>query len=215
MRLPREKKRGASAPLRLMIYDRSCVGKGRLPGLTHAWAAGARVYKGLQRLDAWYGAASWEEALDWLVTVSPEREIAEIQFWGHGQWGGLWIEEELIEIDVLQPEHALYQQLCALRSRLVEDGSALWWFRSCDTFGTPFGLDFARQWTRFFHCRAAGHTYTINFLQSGLHLLLPGEEPTWSETEGVVPGMSHAKESHLRAPNTITCLHGEIPRSRA
>lgn len=196
-----------------MFYDRTCLGKGRLPGLTHAWVAGGLFYGALDRIDACFGAGSWSEALDWLLHVHPEREIAEIQFWGHGQWGGLWIEEELLQVNALQAGHALHPQLSALKPRMVTDGSALWWFRSCDTFGTPFGHEFARQWTRFFGCRAAGHTYTINFLQSGLYLLEAGAEPTWSETEGVVPGLSHAQTSHLRAPNTITCLHGQIPRS--
>jgi hypothetical protein len=169
----------------------------------------------VRRFDAYQGVASWAEALDWLLHVHPGRAIGEIQFWGHGRWGGLRIEKELIEIDVLKPSHALHERMLALRPRMLADGSSLWWFRSCDTFGTPFGHDFAKAWTRFFACRAAGHTYTIHALQSGLYTLEAGAEPTWSETEGVVPGRSHARSSHLGAPNTITCLHGEVPASES
>ena len=200
------------APLRLMFYDRTCTGRFPWPGLTHAWSAGGVLYDALGRLDAWHGVATWAEGLDWLLSYSRPRPIAEIQFWGHGGWGGLWMEEHLIKIDVLQPGHALHDRLAALKYRLVSDGSALWWFRCCDTFGTKVGHDFARQWTRFFGCHAAGHTYHINFLQSGLHALAPGEEPYWPENEGVQAGLPHARESHWLAPHTITCLHGTIPR---
>lgn len=196
-----------------MVYDRTCRGRGPLPGLTHAWKTGALLYSALGRLDAWQGVASWAEALDWLARYASNRPIAEIQFWGHGQWGGLWIEEELLEIDSLDAAHPLNERMRAIRSRLVADGSALWWFRACDTFGTRKGQAFATAWTRFFGCRAAGHTYTINFLQSGLHMLAPGQEPDWSEHEGVVPGLDHASDSRLFAPRTITCLNGHVPRT--
>lgn len=198
-------------PLRLMIYDRTCRGRGPVPGLSHAWSVGGVLYKQLGRIDAWHGAASWAEALDWLVAASAHRPITEIQFWGHGEWGGLWIDEELLTVDALQPAHPLHARLAAVRSRLVPGGQALWWFRSCDVFGTQRGHAFARAWTRFFDSRAAGHTYTINILQSGLHVLAPGEEPSWPEDEGVVPGLSHASPSRLGAPHTITCFHGALP----
>ena len=193
---------------RLMLYDRTCRGeRWFLPGLSHAWAAGGALYRGLGRIDAWHGVRTWREALDWLLVQ--RAPIDEIQFWGHGEWGGLWIEDELLTITALEPGHALYSRLVQIKSRLAPN--ALWWFRSCDVFGTQAGHDFARAWTRFFGCRAAGHTYTIMFFQSGLHLLEPGAEPTWSVTEGVVPGLDHASSSSIFAPKTITCLHNGIP----
>lgn len=200
-----------SEPLRLMLYDRSCRGRGVVPGLSHAWAFGGALYRALGRIDAWYGAWSWAEGLDWLRDAARTRPIAEIQFWGHGEWGGLWIDEELLTRAALEPGHYLHDRLAAVKARLVPGGNALWWFRSCDVFGTQVGHDFARAWTRFFGSRAAGHTYTINILQSGLHLLRPGEEPTWSLDEGVVPGLFHASESSVLAPRTITCLHNRVP----
>jgi hypothetical protein len=136
------------------------------------------------------------------------RSIAEIQFWGHGRWGGLWIEDELLEVDALSPGHRHHERLAAIATRLTPQ--SLWWFRSCDVFGTETGHQFARAWTRFFGCRAAGHTYTINMLQSGLHVLAPDEEPTWSVTEGVTPGLDHAATSSVFAPNTISFLHGRV-----
>lgn len=201
--------------LRVMLYDRSCRGRGLAPGLSHAWATGGVLFRALGRFDATYGAWSWAEGLDWLLSISAQRPIAEIQFWGHGEWGGLWITEELLTAAALEPGHYLHDRLATLRTRLSPDGSALWWFRSCDVFGTQIGHDFARAWTRFFGCRAAGHTHHIMMLQSGLHVLAPGEEPTWPLDEGVEPGLAHARESSWSAPRTITFLHGELPARRA
>lgn len=196
---------------RIMLYDRSCRGRGLALGLSHAWSAGGALYRALGRIDRWHGVWSWAEGLDWLLDSSRDEPIAQIQFWGHGEWGGLWIDEELLTAAALEPGHYLHDRLARLKTRLVPGGHALWWFRSCDVFGTKVGHDFARAWTRFFNCRAAGHTYQIMFFQSGLHVLAPGEEPTWSEDEGVIPGLWKADDSSAFAPRTITCLHNEIP----
>lgn len=202
-----------TAPLRLMLFDRSCRGRGARPGLSHAWAAGGLLFRALRRFDATRGVGSWAEGLDWLLDVSRDRPIAEIQFWGHGEWGGLWIDEELLTIAALSPGHYLHDRLARLRSRVAP--GALWWFRSCDVFGTQLGHDFARAWVRFFGCRAAGHTHQIMMLQSGLHVLAPGEEPTWPLTEGVVDGLAKGADSSLSAPRTITFLHSHLPRELA
>jgi hypothetical protein len=203
------------SPLRLLIYDRTCRG-GRLPvGLSHAWGAGSWLYRGLDRIDLAQGVSSWAEALDWLATVEHERPIAEIQLWSHGGWGAPRIGAEPLGRDLLAaPAHPHHRRLCAVRERL--DGPrSLWWFRCCETFGAQAGHDFARAWTEFFGCRAAGHTYVIGFHQSGLHLLPAGRAPTWPLAEGLRRGSAEHPEEALRsrlgAPNTITCLHGRVP----
>ena len=201
-----------SQPLRLMVYDRSCRGRGlELTGLSHAWAAGGAFYWALGRIDAWHGAGSWAAAFDWIVERTRNAPAVEIQFWGHGDWGGLWIDEERLTAAALEPGHYLYHRLAQLRTRLAGP-DALWWFRSCDLFGTQVGHDFARSWTRFFGCRAAGHTHSIMLLQSGLYVLAPGEEPSWPCDEGVEPGLPHGQASTVSAPRTITCLHNTLPR---
>jgi hypothetical protein len=88
---------------------------------------------------------------------------------------------------------------------------ALVWFRTCETFGSPAGLDFAARIADFLGARVGGHTYVIGFHQSGLHAVSPGVAPDWSPQEGIVPGQSSAKWSGRREPNTITCLHNSIP----
>lgn len=204
-----------SEGLRLMVYDRTCAGRWGLPGLTASWRVGSVLYRALGRLDDWRGVASWPEALDWLLARSVEQRIAEIQYWGHGTWGRALVDHESLDVQALAPRHPWRARLDALRERLVPGGEALWWFRTCETFGTARGHAFARAWTRFFGCRAAGHTYVIGPWQSGLHSLAPGEEPSWPVKEGLPPGEEAgartARMSGPREPNTITCLHGQVP----
>ncbi len=208
------------AALRLLVFDRTCRGPALLPGLSHAWAAGHYLYRALGRVDAGYGAASWAEALDWLAGFAPDRPIAEIQFWGHGRWGSARVAGEPLGVGALERGHAHYERLARVRARVLPGERGLWWFRTCETFGAAAGHTFARRWSRFFGCRVAGHTYVIALWQSGLHSVLPGQEPAWPLDEGLraalargpaaTPG-GQALASHPGAPNTITFLHGRIP----
>jgi hypothetical protein len=193
-----------------MFFDDTCGGKWGLPGLSASWLWGGRLYRGLGRLDACQGVSTWVDALDWLNSYESSRLIAEIQFWGHGRWGGLYLEEDVLQADALCPGHPVHERLLALKPRMRKDGSSLWWFRSCDTVGSRVGHEFAREWSRFFNCRVAGHTHQILFWQSGLQLLEAGREPSWPEEEGVVENLEHAAYSSWRAPRTICCLQNEI-----
>lgn len=203
-------------PLRLMVYDATkLAGRGAMQTLlTSSWIAGGALYRGLGRLDLSYGATSWTDALAWLAEVERGREIAEVQYWGHGTWGRAVIGKGdfLDRSAVVDEQHPLHQDLKALRARLTP--SSLFWFRTCETFGREEGHAFATSWTRFFGCRAAGHTYVIGPWQSGLHSLRPGEEPGWSKTEGLPHGEEapkYALMSSRTAPRTISCLHGAVP----
>lgn len=184
-----------------------------LPGLSHAWGAGQHLYRGLGRLDAGFGAASWDQALGWLASHGGDAPIAEIQFWGHGRWGDARIAGQVLDRTALQPGHPLHAALVRVRARMLPGEAGLWWFRTCETFGTAAGHAFATAWTRFFGCRAAGHTYVIGFWQSGLHALMPGAPPHWPVDEGLRTGgdSTLAAVSRPGAPNTITCLHGRVP----
>jgi hypothetical protein len=196
-----------------MVYDRTCRGRRLLPGLSHSWWAGGHLYRWMGRVDAFAGVSSWAEALDWLAAFEPDRPIAEVQYWGHGKWGVARIAREPIDRFALADIHPLRPRLEAIRERLAAD--ALWWFRTCETFGAQPGLDFARAWTDFFGGRAAGHTFIIGPWQSGLHLLRAGQAPHWSREEGLREGTPEeprrAHWSRPRAPNTITCFHGQVP----
>jgi hypothetical protein len=212
-------------PLRLLVYDRTWQHKRwlRQVGLTSSWIGGGALYRAMNRLDHVCGVTSWREAVDWLTAVEPGARIGEIQFWGHGKWGQAYVgAEDILDVGALQSGHALYDGLARVRDRLTRDADSSprvrWWFRTCETFGTDVGHDFAQRWTRFFDAPAAGHTYVIGPWQSGLHSLAPGATPTWSVSEGLPdPPLDkkgekkHALMSTRRAPNTITCLHGAVP----
>lgn len=171
--------------------------------LSPIWAAGARLYRRLGRIDAAKGVASWDEALAWLAT---HETISELQYWGHGKWGCALVREDVLDA-------ARIPQLAAVRARLAPD--ALVWFRTCETFGAHAGHDFAQRLADYLGARVAGHTYVIAFHQSGLHGLAPGARPDWSAEEGLIEGTPReplrARWSKPWAPNTITALTGRVP----
>ncbi|MHB8876627.1 MAG: hypothetical protein ACYC8T_23270 [Myxococcaceae bacterium] len=197
--------------LRLMVYDKT-RSAGR--GLTLSWRVGGWLYGALDRFDGWTGAKSWDEALDWLASFRAPARIEEIQFWGHGNWGNVKLGGVPLDVRALEPSHRWHPRLAAIRSRLVPGGAALWWFRTCETFGRAEGQAFAASWVRFFGCRAAGHTYVIGPLQSGLHVLAPGQTPAWPLDEGLPHGgaVGRARRSMPGSPNTVSFLSGKIPR---
>jgi hypothetical protein len=201
-------------PLRLMVFDRTCVGKKVPFGLSTAWSSGSSIYRGLGRLDATFGASSWQEALDWLTTFEAERPIQEIQYWGHGNWGKVLIDRDKLDASALRdPNHALHSSLMKVRDRLSDD--ALVWFRTCEAFGGEPGHDFAESLANGLNTKVAGHTFIIGALQSGLRALLPGHRPRWSATEGIKEGTASdpkkAKHSIPGRPRTVTCFTNTIP----
>lgn len=198
--------------LRCVIYDRTCRGRSGL-GLSTAWWAGSWLYRALGQAGPSFGAASWDEALDWLGSVSAPAPIAEVQFWGHGKWGDARIGAELLDERALLRESSLAARLQRVRARLAPD--ALWWFRTCETFGALRGQRFARAFGDLMGCSGAGHTYVIAVWQSGLHALAPGTAADWDPSEGLAEGTPARPERALPsapgAPNTITCFEGRIP----
>ena len=201
-----------SHALRLVIYD--ATQRSRRPrALGLSWQYGTRLYRALGRVDGAYGARSFADAFAWLASHEPSRAIAELQFWGHGKWGSVFIDREPLGRDLLRPGHAHHAAFSAFRERLT--GDALLWFRTCETLGARPGRDFAAALADATGARVAGHTFVIGFYQSGLHCLRPGESPRWSDTEGLARGSAAQPEAALpsspSAPNTITCLTGRIP----
>lgn len=186
-----------------------------MPGLSHAWWAGAALYRALGRLDATMGVGSWDEALRFLAELRPDEPLAEVQFWGHGKWGSARVGEQALDRRALFRGDALHEPLRAVARRFAAHGDGLWWFRTCETFGARPGQEFARELSELLGARVAGHTFIIGHVQSGLHSLRPGEAPTWAEDEGIREGTPEdprtAWWSGWRRPNTISCLHGRIP----
>ncbi|MBF0548034.1 MAG: hypothetical protein HQM08_26590 [Candidatus Riflebacteria bacterium] len=204
-----------NAPLRLMIYDRTCRAKTFFPGLSFIWKAGAWLYRSLGGIDYYFGASDWPEALDWLLAISHGRKIIQIQYWGHGEWGLAKINKEKMDISSLKTEHPLNSRLKKLRERVIP-GKTLWWFRTCLTFGGEAGMKFSKGWAEFFNCKVAGHTYKIHFRQSGLYCLNPGQIPNWNTKEGFFwskDGKMEGLESSICANHTILCLNNKFPEN--
>jgi hypothetical protein len=199
----------------LLVYDRTCTRLGL--GLSTAWSSGSLLYRGLGRLDAAFGASSWDDALGWLASVAPAQQIAEIQYWGHGKWGSARVGDDVLDGSALRDGHRHASVLAAIRERLTPDGEALIWLRTCESFGATAGLDFAQQLADHLGARVAGHTFVIGVWQSGLHGLRPGCRPTWSATEGLAEGTAaapvRAHRSSRRHPHTVTCLTGVVPEA--
>lgn len=195
--------------MRVLVYDRTCVG--RVGGMSRVWAAGAALYRRLGRIDAAHGVASWDEALRWLA--ARPAAIRELQYWGHGRWGRAFVGEDALDASVLAPGDPRRAALEAVRERLAPD--PLVWFRTCETFGARRGIDFAERLADFLGARVAGHTFVIHHYQSGLHGLAPGCRADWSADEGLAAGTPddprRARSSAPWAPRTITSLSGRVP----
>ena len=181
--------------------------------LRTSWRTGARLYAGLGRVDHHFGARSWQEALEWLGTIAPERKIAELQLWGHGHWGLAKIDSDTLSMASFRRGHAHRPLVERLAQRMDED--ALLWFRTCETLGADAGQAFATACTEELGVRVAGHTFVIGVLQSGLHGLLPGRAPHWDPEEGLKRGTParpvEAHGSSPDAPHTIHFMNGQVP----
>ncbi len=192
-----------------MVYDRTCRKYG--VGLSTAWSSGSLLYRRLDRIDASFGATSWDEALRWLAEHQSDRPIDEIQYWGHGKWGVVYVGKDPLGRKELTQKHA--KHIAAIRERLTPD--ALVWLRTCETFGAKRGQDFAQCLAEELATRVAGHTFIIGVFQSGLHGLRPGSTPDWSDIEGLAEGTAsepkRAHESLPTYPRTISCFHGSVP----
>lgn len=199
-------------------------------GLSHSWFAGGALFKALRRLDACRGFDNWTEALTWVANYRPKAaddalapspsdarddRISEIQYWGHGSPGFVWMKREALTHYSPTADSAVGHALRQIASRLTPD--ALIWFRTCSTFAGENGHRFAKAWAGGMKCRVAAHTHVIGPFQSGLHSIRPGEHPSWNASEGLKTSApatgKHLKWSSPWAPNTVTCLHSSFPSS--
>lgn len=182
-------------------------------GLTHTWLAGGHLYRAFRHVDTFHGFRVWYRALEWLAEVHPEQKIQEIQYWGHGSPGKVWMDGEALTSESFT---GAYQPLLErVRDRLTDD--ALIWFRTCSTFGADRGQVFARKAADFFGCSVAAHTHNIGFFHGGLHTLEPDQPVYWPREEGVAEGTPEAPKKMKMSgwwfsqPNTITCLNADVP----
>lgn len=194
-----------------MIYDKT---KWAGEQLISSWWAGGQLYKFFRKIDVCVGVESWDEALDWLINVEPTKKIEMIQFWGHGSPGAIYINGEVLNTNALRTNNPLYSKMIKVRSRLAKDATI--WLRACSVFQGTRGAFFSKRWAQFFGCKIAAHTFVIGPWQSGLHTLVPGQEPYWPLDEGVAQDNGYSGSGSQMSgpfkPNTIFCLRGDIPK---
>jgi len=193
--------------MRLIIYDKTDK---NFVGWT--WVVGSWLYSLFNRVDARYGAISWADALDWVIRISENKEITEIQFWGHGSWGGAVINGDWLTSWWAQRE-PLNSRLLTVRNRLAKD--FVWWFRTCNSFGAHKGMEFAKTFSNLIRRTVAAHTFIIWKFHSGLRVIRPTEEPSWPAEEGIKEGTPEKPEealwSHPKAPHSIFFTTTTIP----
>lgn len=191
--------------LRLIIYDRVCPST-----VAKTWGPGARLYKLFGRVDDVYGASSWPEAFNWLAYKGHTRPIKEVQFWGHGGWGFARIGGD--RLSAQRTEYKDY--LRAVKDCMLPDG--IFWFRTCQSFGSSIGQNFAKFMAKELGCTVAGHTYLIHLWHSGLRTFSPDQWAfDWSAKEGLKEGLpaypTVPKKAAPWAPRTISFLNTRIP----
>jgi len=200
-----------------MIYDNTTIKDGwngfGNDGLAYTWFAGGKMYRWFRWVDEVKGVTSWDEALDWILEQGKDAKISQIQYWGHGSWGNVWIGKTPLSKSTLTKDTPLRDKWTEVSKVLTDD--ALIWFRTCSTFGNGKGHRFARAFTDFMDCKVAAHTHIIGPLQGGLHSLKPGQEIYWPEKEGVLKdenGRETSAWTKWKTPNTIVCLRGDLPK---
>jgi hypothetical protein len=201
----------------LLVYDKTCT---RWWGLLRwTWVLGTWLYVFFGRAQARYGAESWDDALDWLISqAKPQLPIHEIQFWGHGSPGRAVIGTTFLGVGT---SFALRSpRLAHLGSMMAANGH--FWFRTCSTFAGDNGQRLARMMAMALQRRVAGHTFIIWKWHSGLRVVqAPNEQKPipnipWDPSEGILRGtpalplqMAYGK---LTSPRTISCWRTRIPQ---
>jgi hypothetical protein len=183
--------------MRVTVYDRRPGAGFAQKFLVACWFVGCWLQKVLGKVDAYYGAESWEAAFSWLLQC--QGALTSLQYWGHGSPGHVW----LAGVDIPS------KYLEVLRSKTTAE--TVIWFRTCSTFQGLLGFDFSKRWADSLKCTVAGHTRIIGPLQGGLHTRRPDSEPSWPVSEGELP-KSWLPCYWRWGNNTITCLGTKIPK---
>ncbi len=165
-------------------------------GLSIPWRAGSVILG----FDDVIEAKSWEDAIGALRTY-PDDSVREVQFWGHGTPGRVYINHKQLDVNDLAP-----------LARVMASPSSLWWWRTCSSFAGVGGHAFAQRCVSVLGCRVASSTHRIGLLHSGQHSLRPGDRPQWATSEGNErKDRPYTDSSAPWAPHTIPCFTKKLP----
>lgn len=171
------------------------------PGLMNrflklAWLVGCWFQKIIGAVDDYHAIDSWTEAKEWLNSKGP---ISQIQYWGHGSSGTVWLAEEVVPM----------KEWLSLKPCLAPD--ALIWFRTCSTFKGWYGQYFSKTLADGLNCTIGGHTRVIGIWQGGLYTRKPNSFASWSMNEGGEPSKLR-EDFKFWNRNTIFCMRTSIPK---
>jgi hypothetical protein len=184
--------------MRVAVYDKSPgPGLGQW-GLKLSWVVGCWLFKLFGKIDAYYGAESWADALAWLT--AQKKPLLHIQYWGHGSQGLVYLAGKYAHASTFAP----------LASSVTPE--SVIWFRTCSTFGGPAGYNFSQQLSGLLNCTVAGHTRIIGPLQGGLHTRKPFTPASWPVDEMELVAKSWLPVWARWGNNTVTCLSANIPK---
>jgi len=181
--------------MRVTIYDKN-PGEGfSQKFLATSWLVGCWIQKLFGKVDDYYGASSWDDALAWL---QKQGQLDSIQYWGHGSPGQVYLAGFMLPVGFLGPIKSQVTPLTVV------------WFRTCSTFQGGPGDRFSGALANQLGCVIAGHTRVIGPLQGGLHTRKPNTPASWPLTDGEMPpGLIPV---YWRwGNNTVTCLATKIP----
>lgn len=182
--------------MRVTIYDKNPGPGFNQWWLKTFWLIGCFFQKLFGRVDKYYGASSWPNALLWLSLQ--DGTFTSIQYWGHGSPGCVWLAQQ----NYTMPDFRV------LKDKVTPE--TVIWFRTCSTFQGVRGLAFSAALSDMLNCTVAGHTRIIGVLQGGLHTRKPHSYPSWSTVDGEFPASWWPP--YLRwGDNTVTCLATKIP----
>jgi len=182
--------------MRVTIYDKNPGVGIQQWGLKLSWFLGCWFQKLIGKVDQYYGATSWADALGWLA--KQEGTFESVQYWGHGSPGVVWLAQKACSV----------HDFSFLKTKVTPQ--SIVWFRVCSLFQGQKGYDFSQKLSNLLNCTIAGHTRIIGPLQGGLHTRKPSTAPSWPVDEGEFP-KSWWPEVLRWGNNTITCLATKIP----
>jgi hypothetical protein len=185
--------------MRVTIYD-------KLPGhsfmqrcLGFSWFLGCWFQKLIGKVDKYYGASSWADAIDWLKAQQPAL-LTNIQYWGHGRPGKVMLAGRYLDIGTM-----VALKPCVAPNTII-------WFRTCSTFQGVPGHEFSSTLSNLLGCVVAGHTRVIGLFQGGLHTRRAGAPASWPTTEGEFKENILSNNGLIWGNNTIFCLTTDVPK---
>ena len=183
--------------MRLTIYDKAPGDRLTDHALAFWWMVGCWIQKLFGQVDDYYGATSWDDAKQWLM--SKPGPFMSVQYWGHGLPGTVYLAGKPVGWD----------QWLLLKPKMLP--TSLLWFRICSSFQGRMGYQLSQTLADGLGCTIAGHTRIIGFVQGGLHTRKPNTQPSWPQSEAEFPTSWYAESGLQWGNNSIFCFQTKIP----